>query len=356
MDWKIFQGIFRKAVDLAYELWPENDSHFLWHGMTVYAVDGSKYDLPATKEIREEFDPRSGLEHSGRGHFPQCLVSTVFDVFRRIPIARSIASFNSSEREEFKGLLPQIPIKSVLLFDRGFPSYELVSLLIETFTGQFIFRCPAKSTFPAVEEFVKSGKSEEIIQILPSNKIVAKTPYEQRKKLNALKLRAIRLVSPDGIVSVLLTSLHDKNKYDAQSIIWLYFRRWEIEVYYRDEKCTLEIEKFHSRTANGIRQELFAAMIMTIITRTMMILSSDFSQRREGEPQFKHAIDVMASEAVFLVPHDPEKAVEIFTSILEEIARVRLYRAKHQRQSMPRVSKKPINKWAESKSRKVKNA
>ena len=70
MDWKIFQGIFRKAVDLAYELWPENDSRFLWHGMTVYAVDGSKYDLPATKEIREELDPSSGLEHSGRGHFP----------------------------------------------------------------------------------------------------------------------------------------------------------------------------------------------------------------------------------------------------------------------------------------------
>lgn len=345
-----------KAVKLAYDLWPENADEFLWNGMSVYAIDGSKYDLPATKEMRDEFDPRSGLEYSGRGHFPQCLVTTVFDVFRRIPVARNVASINASEREEFKRLLPQIPINSLLLFDRGFPSYELISLLIETYIGHFIFRCPAQSTFPAVERFVKSGKSEEIIQILPSNKIIAKTPYEQRKKLKAIKLRAVRLVNPEGIVSVLLTSLHDPKKYAAQDIIWLYFRRWEIENYYRDEKSTLEIEKFHTATVNGIQQELFSVMIMTVITRTMMILSSDFSQGRKGEPQFRHAVDVMASEAFFLVPYCPEKAAEIFIDALKEIARVRYYRPKHKRPSRPRVSKKPVNKWAESKAAKVKNA
>ncbi|MFA6010481.1 MAG: IS4 family transposase [Desulfobacteraceae bacterium] len=356
LDWNIFQDIFLKAVVLAYELWPKNDPNSLWHGMSVFAVDGSKYDLPATKEIREEFDPKSGLMHKGRGHFPQCLVSTVYDVFRRIPIARSIAPMGSSEREEFKGLLPQIPAHSLLLFDRGYPSYNLISLLLEEFIGFFIFRCPATSTFPAVEAFVKSGKAEQIIQIIPGDMVIRKTPCEQRKKLKALKIRAIRLVSPEGVVSVLLTNLYNPQKFCTKDIIWLYFRRWEIEGYYRDEKSTFEIETFHCKTPNGIRQELFAVMIMAVITRTMMSLSSDSSKERDGQPQFKNAMCVMASEAVVLVPDDPDKAVEIFNNILKEIALKRFYKSKKPRPPAPRVNKKPSNKWADSRKNKVKKA
>lgn len=77
----MFRELLQKAVNLAYELWPKK-SEFLWHGMSVFATDGSKYDLPATEDLREKFDPESGLENAGKGHFPQCLVSTLFDVFR----------------------------------------------------------------------------------------------------------------------------------------------------------------------------------------------------------------------------------------------------------------------------------
>jgi hypothetical protein len=33
--------------------------------MSVFAFDGSQYDLPATEEIRKEFDHDSGLENNG---------------------------------------------------------------------------------------------------------------------------------------------------------------------------------------------------------------------------------------------------------------------------------------------------
>ena len=81
------------------------------------------------------------------------------------------------------------------------------------------------------------------------------------------------MVSPDGIVSVLLTNLYDTEKFPRQEIITLYFKRWEVESYYRDEKVVLEIEGFHGKTSNSIRQELFAAMIMSVISRTLMALS-----------------------------------------------------------------------------------
>ena len=46
VSWTVFRDILKEAVDLAYKLWPRDPS-YLWHGMTVIAIDGSKDDLPA---------------------------------------------------------------------------------------------------------------------------------------------------------------------------------------------------------------------------------------------------------------------------------------------------------------------
>ncbi len=73
VPWEIFQDTLNNAVRLAYELWSDNPL-YTWHGMSVFATDGSKYTLPATELIRKEFDPKSGLGNPGKGHYPQCLV------------------------------------------------------------------------------------------------------------------------------------------------------------------------------------------------------------------------------------------------------------------------------------------
>lgn len=117
----------------------------------------------------------------------------------------------------------------------------------------------------------------------------------------------------------------------------------------------LEIEKFHSKSCNGILQELLAAMIMSVIARTLMVTS----QMLDGdmrEPQFKNAIMTLASDAAVLAADDPEKAAEIFRDILKEIHRVIYYRPKTPRPSQTRVTKRTKNKWTEAKVRKVANA
>lgn len=354
VPWHVFRDILTDAVGLACECWPE-DPRFVWHGMSVYAIDGSRYDLPATAEIRQKFDPNSGLEHPGKGHYPQCLVSTVYDVFRRLPIARTVVPVNSSERDEVKSLLKFIPLACVLLFDRGYPSYELISYLIRKFRGYFVFRCPARSTFPAVQAFLASGKEEDEICIDPSSNYLNKIPKKQRKELQAIKLRVIKLVSPDGTVSVLLTNLYDKEKFPAQDITSLYFRRWEVESYYRDEKIVFEIEKFHGKSYNCVLQEFFAAMIMSVFARTLMVLSQDPADQPR-EPQFKNAIMTLASDAAVLAAEDPERAINVFQDIIEEIRRVIYYRPKIPRPSQPRVTKRSNNKWIQAKVKKVPHA
>jgi Transposase DDE domain len=355
VSWTVFRDILKDAVDLAYKLWPRDPSYF-WHGMTVIAIDGSKDDLPATEENRKEFDPQSGLDHEGRGHYPQCLVSTAYDVFRRLPVARTVVSIHGSEREEALELVSFIPPGAVLLFDRGYPSYQLICSLRDHYNGYFLFRCPAECTFPAVEEFVRSGRQEGYILLHPSNSFLQGLSRRQRKKAKVIQLRIIRLASPDGTVSVLLTNLLNQSNFPRGEIVTLYFRRWEVESYYRDEKVVLEIEKFHGKSPNSIRQELYAVTIMSVIARTLMVVTSQVCGPSITEFQFKNAIMTFAAEAAILAPDDPEKAVEIFSEILAAISRVKYYRPKSPRASRPRVTKRPPNKWCSGRRKKMEKA
>ena len=352
LPWQVFEYLSNKAASLAYDVLPQ-DPKYLWHGMSVYAFDGSKYDLPATEQIRKEFDSKSGLNHSGKGHYPQCLVSTAYDVFRRLPVGRTVSSIaNGNEREDAKTLINRhIPPGNILCFDRGYPSYEFILWLQSFYDGHFLFRCPGSNTFPAVEEFLESEEQEAIIKIEPSKKYSQKLPIDQRSVLQSVKVRAVRMESPDGTISVLLTSLSDVTKINREELVDLYFRRWEVEVYYRDEKTFLEIEKFHSRTPDGIRQELYAIMVMALISRMLMFIADETADGKkwESEPQFKNAIMTIASDMAVFVSKDPLLTVEIFEEILTEIRRVRYYRAKKPRPSQPRVCKRPLNKWAEAK-------
>ena len=340
LSWRAFEHVHQEAVQLAYEVWPTREAD-TWQGLSVFAIDGSKYQLPAAAAVRAAFEPTSGLEHPGKGHYPQCLVSTVYDVFRRLPIARTVHPMaEANEREAVKALLPHIPNGGVLLFDRGYPSYALLAHLQHQYQGFWVLRCPASSTFPAVESFVHSGQTEATLTL----SIPKTTP---------IQLRAIRLVSPAGDCSVLLTNLQDAGRWPAQTVIDLYWRRWAVEVHDRDEKTSLDIETFHSQTANGIRQELFAILIMAVIARTVMVLMTDPEHPSGAHPQFKHAMLTLAKDAALLTPTCPEVALGIFQELLHEIARVQDYPPKVPRRSVPRVSKQPMNKWRLEKTHRM---
>lgn len=355
VSWRVFEDILRLAVQLAYEIWPQT-TDCLWHNMSVYAIDGSIYTLPATPALREAFDPDSGLQVPGKGHYPQCLVSTAYDVFRRLPVARTITRANGSEREEAKTLIPSISAGGVILFDRGYPGYEFIKELIDTYRGYFVFRCQAASTFGAVTSFLDSKKSDSVIWIDPSQSYRTHVGTAHWRMAKPIKLRIVKLVAPDGTISVLLTNLFDVQTFTRDHITALYFRRWEVETHYRNEKFILEVEKFHGRTPNSIRQELYAIMIMNVISRTLMALAESQSQKTIGAPQFKNAVMTLAHDAAVLAPDKPAIAAKIFKEIISQIARVKYYPPQKKRPSQPRVTKRKINRWCVARQRKLTTA
>ena len=105
VSWTIFRDILEKAVNLAYSLHPRNADH-VWHGMSVIAFDDSQYHPLATQEVRDESDlPKTVSSMKEDAITPQCLVPAAYDVFRRLPVARSVVGIRGSEREEALALL-----------------------------------------------------------------------------------------------------------------------------------------------------------------------------------------------------------------------------------------------------------
>jgi len=359
IPWQAFEILLNQSVALAYEVFPPREE-YLWQGLSVFAFDGSKYHLPATEAVRQAFDPQSGLEYPGRGHYPQCLVTTAYDVFRRLPVGRTVCALqDGDEREQAQHLLPLLPPNSLSLFDRGFPSYSFLYDLHQH-SRLYLMRCPATSTFPAVEAFARSGRAETRLWLTPSDTFKRSLTPAQRRTLAPLRLRAIRLEAPDGTISVLLTNLVDLRRFPRAAIIALYWRRWAVETHYRDEKTLQHIEQFHSHTPHGIRQELFAILIGCVIARTLTALSvpseSIETAQSTVRPQLKNALMSFAREAALLTPAHPEKAIVILQELLNAIRQVKYYQPKSQRPSRPRVNKQPANKWQSDRQRKLKEA
>lgn len=355
LNWNIFEQIFKTTVDIAYEMWPDR-KEYTWKNMSVYAIDGSKYMLPASDEIRKKFDKNSGLHNKSKRHYPICLVSTAYDVLRKIPISRTIVgNHNASEREEAIKLIKNIPDNNIIIFDRGYPSYGFIRHLDLNYKGYYLLKCSVEYTFPSVIDFVKSNKKDELIWIKPSNGYLENTsiPIKERNSSKPIQLRAIKAVSPEGSISVLLTNLPMNNSFIMTDIEELYLKRWTIEEHYRDEKTSLEIERFHSKSVNGVLQELFAVLIMTVISRALMALSASVINNSTVEPRFKYTIMSLALDAAIFACNRTNNIYSVLTDLLDAMTKVKYYRPKKPRSPQPRISKTPINKWRDAKISKL---
>ena len=110
----------------------------------------------------------------------------------------------------------------------------------------------------------------------------------------------------------LVTSLTDNNNYTYNDIAKLYCDRWIIEVYYRELKHILKVENFHSEYVDGVYQEIFASMILTIILQKYILKSSTKYNIPFHEISFKKSFHVL-SVFIFLIEISPE------SRILEEL-------------------------------------
>lgn len=244
------------------EYFYDNFKNKTWHGFNLLAVDGSTLKLFQYKGIQEHF---GSIKPAKGKACPMARVSQMFDVLNKVTVDALISPYHIGERELITQHLLKLLPNDLLLLDRGYPSYWIFNLIL-SLDGHFCARI--SNQWKIVQEFVKSGAKETIINLEPSY-ISKKESIEMGLDINPLTLRLVRIELDSGEVEILITSLIDSDLYPHAIFMDLYHKRWPVEEDYKVMKTRVEIGNFSGKSVLSIYQDFHAKVFAKNLTAVL---------------------------------------------------------------------------------------
>lgn len=302
----------------------------LWSGRRIFAVDGMRHNLQRSPDLAEHF----GVPHGG--HCPQMLVSVLYDVIGKFPVAATFAPGASCERQEMLRLLPHLRPGDVIVLDRGYPSFEVIHEVLNV-GADFVIRVPKSNSFEAIQA-VQDSDGNDYLMLLPPSAAAARAGAEM------LKVRCVRIDVGADDPWLLFTSLR-RSEISLPQLQSLYHLRWEIEEFYKLLKSDgFSLRQMHAKSVLGVEQELLAQLTLAAISSLLMANAVAEHLPEDSDLSPKAGILTIANSIVrLLLCDDPEQRLEDHASILQRLVRRRLKRRPGR--SSPRRSFKPGPRW-----------
>jgi hypothetical protein len=88
----------------------------------------------------------------------------------------------------------------------------------------------------------------------------------------------------------LVTTLLDAKRYPAGALAKLYFRRWRMELWLRDIKITMDMDRLRTQTPARVRAELAMFLVGYNLIRTVMFDATKVGEVRLEQLSFKSAL------------------------------------------------------------------
>jgi len=348
LDETIFP-ILNKRIINAYE--EGTTDLYLWDNHRIFAVDGSKINLP--RELIDE----GYKTPSDNAYYPQGLVSCLYQLKSKIPYDFDLVR-HSDERKCALTHLKSLKETDIVVYDRGYFSYAMLYYHVKA-NNYPIFRIQ-DNTYKEIQEFRLSDQIDQIITLYPSED----TRREIKKKfpditIVPLKLRLLKYTIAETTYCIGTTLLD--SRYTIDMFKDIYHSRWGVEELYKISKEFIEVEDFHGKSERGVKQELFAQFVLITMNRVCSneaenLISKIFTplckkedNRQEVKVNFKNCLATVSrhlEEIIFL----PVTCVKnLMQNLMDSISR---YRQKSRPdRSYIRKSMKPIKKWRPSKSK-----
>jgi hypothetical protein len=251
----IFQCVNRKVLQ-AYGP-TRHDS--TWFGHRLFAVDGSKINLP--RALRDDGYPLPGEN----AHYPQGLISCLYHLPSRLPFDFDLVP-HGDERSCALQRLRVLEQGDVVVYDRGYFSYVLLHEHCQAGV-EAIFRLHPNSG-SRIAEFIAGRQIDTVVTIYPSER----TQAEIRIKYPDLQVipRKMRLLKYEiaGKPYCLGTTLSEPQQhYPLQAFMDAYHARWGVEELYKISKGIFHVEDFHAKSERGVKQEVFAQFVLITLNR-----------------------------------------------------------------------------------------
>ena len=300
-----FLELHKKSVEFFYS----EAEYKTYFGHRVLAVDGSKVNLPYNKELVEIYGSQKGTNN-----LVQSLVSCMVDVMNNVILDGIMAPYDSNERilvkEHINSLNGTLSKNDIILFDRGYPSSDLMQFLDKT-NCKYIMRC--NTTF----------FNTSTIKALKNNDCVVTQKF--KKTGITLTFRVIRFQISDDTTEILITNIFDE--FDVDDFKTLYNFRWGIESTYNCIKNKFELESFSGVKPICVLQD-FYANLMLYNALAMVMYENNKKLAEKGKKETQYIYKTNENQAVNKIRENLIKAViteneferaKLFTKIRKQL-------------------------------------
>jgi hypothetical protein len=236
-------------------------------GLRLMALDSMVLNLPDTPENVRAF----GRPASSRGTsaWPQARVVAVSECATHAIIDAGVWRHDFDERAAGRRLLRGVGQGTLLLWDRGFHSFEMVRAALAR-GSELLGRLPS-TVKPKVHQTLADGT--QLVWLQPAD-------YRRRRgQGERILVRLIRytLDDPDrpghGVEHRLITSLLDPEHAPGEELVMCYHSRWEFELAVDEIKShqRLPHQPLRSKKPVGVIQEIYGLLIAHYMVRAVMV-------------------------------------------------------------------------------------
>ena len=272
-----------------------------WKGLSLWAMDGTTFRTPDSADNRTHFGAQAYA--SGKvASYPQVRAVSVTAIPTHLVADIAFGQYGQNEMRYAKTPVERIADHSLTVFDRGFLCAEI--LLGLTRTGeQRHYLIPAKSN--TKWEVLSGTAADCLVRMRVSPQARAKAPHLPEH----WTARAVRMVSANGKVRILLTSLLDRRRFKIEDLAECYRRRWEIETSYRELKQSMlgDALTLRSQQPQGIVQEIWGALMAYNLVRLEMAKAAIQAKVEPTDLSFLRALHILQNEMIWAVGMAPGK-------------------------------------------------
>ena len=164
---KIKPEVFKHLNQRIIEEFYKDNSGVLrqFDNLRILAMDGSRLTLPFTKELEEIYGQTKNQTNT---YIVQTKACVLYDLLNEICINGVLSSIDTDERTQAKQLLEHCQANDLIIYDRGYPSFELIYEHYQK-NLHFLMRMPLDFS-QVVKDFLASGKTSQIVEIKPGQK------------------------------------------------------------------------------------------------------------------------------------------------------------------------------------------
>lgn len=341
LPWEVFKLLMASALKPKAQVALHPDAFY--QGLRLCGLDGSRFSIANTPQVKRQMS--KARSRRGRAAFAQLGAAVLVELGLHNPIAAAVGMREESEMELAKQVLPSLPERSLLISDRYYGVPQVLVGLSAEGQREFLVR-------------VRQNLKPRYLERYADGSALVEIRAGKKKRLVREIVGQVRRGRGPVTTVRLWTSLLDWRRHPATTLLALYARRWEQEVFYRELKVdTRSMPRVQSHTPLTAAQEIAALILAYAVLVDHRIQAAKVGEVGVLRISFLKTLQAVRGLWQFLqVTSDlltPDEIRLVVRRTLREIADMAI--PKRRPRSCPRALRQPVSSWPRLRKNAYRN-